>query len=109
MMNKETYEAIAAKTGMRCAICGCELTMPYVVRYATVEDRALWNYFAVCEYHRKKMKTMTIEQYRKHVVDFVYRIKTGQHGPLYKQAIEYGLLKETNEKVIFYFEKGLNK
>lgn len=101
---KEVYE----KTGGYCAYCGCVLEINKMqvdhvrpLRKGGTND--IENLLPACRSCNHYKATFTVEQFRENLQQIpkvLYRDNTS-----YRNAIRYGIIKESKEPVIFYFEK----
>ena len=118
MTKKEQRKAVFNKYGGRCAYCGCEITENNFVEdhikplYRNSKpheylnrkgDDCLENRNPSCRSCNTRKNVLTIEKFRAEISKQVERLKRDSNQ--FNLALRYGLIKETNEPVIFYFEK----
>lgn len=124
-INKAFREIILNKYGGRCAYCGIELKKgwhidhlePIVRNFAYDSNKGkfqstgtcrnpqndnLENYNPSCASCNIQKNSFTLEEFRKNIKQFVSSLNS--YSTQYKFAKRYGLIKETNSDVIFYFE-----
>lgn len=115
-MTKKEREFLYGKYGGKCAYCGCDLpkrwhadhiepirrnvdgTMEHPERHGVMD-----NYNPSCPSCNIIKKQHTLEQFRDLISGFIKSLNN--YSVQYKFAKKYGLIKETEEKVVFYFEK----
>ena len=118
-MKKEKREIIHKKYNGHCAYCGKKITYKQM-QVDHIRAKSIFNYgikneipnYDVddirnlnpscrrCNYHKHKL---TIEEFRKIIA---YKIKICNDHYFYKIARDYKLIKETNNTVLFHFEKN---
>ena len=114
-MNKKTRDLVKSKYNNKCAYCGCELKKGWHVdhlepivrnwRNGTCEkpeNENLENYNPSCASCNIQKNSYTLEQFRNNIKQFVSSLN--QYSIQYKFAKKYGLVKETEIEVKFYFE-----
>lgn len=110
---KEVYE----KYNGHCAYCGCELEykdmqIDHIIpkhledKYEDINIDDVNNYMPSCRQCNFYKSTFTIETFRERIQTINDRLKSIF---IYKLALKYGLIKEINKSVIFYFEKYNDK
>jgi len=122
-MNKKTRDLIKSKYNNKCAYCGCELQKGWHVDHIepafhnwSDEDVKLYskrdrgknemeNYNPSCPRCNRWKSTFSTEYFRIEISKQIERLK--RDSPQFRMALDYGLIKETNIKVEFYFEKYL--
>lgn len=125
MTKKEERELIFNKYGGRCSYCGCKLEKGWHIDHLIpVQREYKWNlkkgsFVFNGNYHNQganvienKMPScpscninkhsMSLEDFRKFISHFI--ISLNRDSTIYKIAKRYGLVKETNMIIVFYFE-----
>ena len=125
-MKKQERQIIFDKFGGRCAYCGCELSKGWhadhiepIVRDSKwnrdkgrfeqtgtcrkPENETLENYNPACASCNIQKNSYTIEQFRHNIKRYV--ISLNAYSTQYKFAKRYNLVTETENEVVFYFEK----
>lgn len=113
------------KYGGKCAYCGCELIQGWhidhinpirrnesdenIERYNQLRkipikrgENNLLNYNPACRQCNIWKSTYSIEQFRKEVSEQISRLN--QYSANYRNAKRFGLVVETEKKIVFYFE-----
>lgn len=126
MANKKIRENVFNKYGGRCAYCGTELQKGWHIdhiqairrndsdenierinKYLTTPlvrgENSIENYNPACRPCNIWKSTYNIEQFRKEIAEQIKRLN--EYNPNYRNAKRYGLIKETNIEVKFYFEQ----
>ena len=131
-MKKQDRQKIFDKYGGRCAYCGCELTKGWHVdhiqpivrdfkynsdkgRFQSTgtcrkpENDTIENNNPSCGSCNRQKHSQSLEGFRQSIAQFVNSLNLYHNQ--YKFAKRYGLIKETNIQVKFYFEtfNPLNK
>ena len=112
-MNKTERELVFNKYEGKCAYCGCELSKGWHVDHIKPivrnfigcekpENHNLENMNPSCPSCNIQKNSYTLEQFRTNIQYFVDSLN--KNITQYKFAKRYGLVKETNSKVKFYFE-----
>lgn len=118
-MNKKTRDLIKSKYNNKCAYCGCELQKGWHIDhiepiYRNWEDKhfeksklkrgqdSIENYNPACPRCNRWKGTWSIEQFRHEISMQTERLK--RDSPQFRMAFDYGIIKETGVKVVFYFE-----
>lgn len=115
-MNKKR-KLIYDKYKGKCAYCGCELPKlwhidhiePVVRDWINKECKNphlkdnIENQNPSCAPCNIQKNSYSLEQFRENIKKFVNSLN--QYSTQYKFAKKYGLLKETDIEVVFYFEK----
>jgi hypothetical protein len=124
-MNNKLREQIFNKFGGRCAYCGEELRKGWHVDHiAAIKRDSKWNmdkkrfeqtgtcrkpehenienYNPSCASCNIQKNSYSVEQFRINIQQFVNSLNT--NSTQYKFTKRYGLVKEINKEVIFYFE-----
>lgn len=124
-MTKKERQKLFDKYGGRCAYCGELLQKGWhkdhiepIVRdfewnkskgrfeqtgtCRKPENETLENYNPACASCNIQKNSFTIEQFRNNIKQFVNSLN--QYSTQYKFAKRYGLVKETEIEVVFYFE-----
>ncbi len=126
-MKKTDRNLIFEKYGGKCAYCGCELEKGWHIdEIEPVRRNHKWNsekrLYEINKdnpiMHPERMRidnqnpscascniqknSFTIEQFRSNIKQFVNSLN--QYNTQYKFAKRYGLIKETEKEVVFYFE-----
>lgn len=126
-MSKESRQKIFDKYGGRCAYCGCELVKGWHVdeiepirrNWEYVENETgiskrytdcmhperlnINNQNPACPSCNINKHSESLEDFRKSIKKYVESLNL--YSTQYKIARRYGLIKETNNDVVFYFEK----
>lgn len=134
-MKKADRQKVFDKFNGRCAYCGCELQKGWHVDHVEacrritarewvpqrdgVSEMGRWitktvgfsnpdanhidNYFPACPSCNINKHGDTIEQFRKNIEGYVRSLNLRMVQ--YKMAKKFSLVKETNEPVVFFFEK----
>lgn len=110
-----TRDQLAAKTNNRCGYCGEVLKKGWhqdhvepVERYPGTKimkypERDIdENKIAACPPCNINKHNMTVDQFRNAIKQYV--ISLNKRMVQYQMAKKYGLIKETNIEVVFYFE-----
>lgn len=113
---KKYREIVFNKYKGRCAYCGCELSKGWHVDHIQPivrnwidggcekpENNNLENMNPSCASCNIQKNSYTLEQFRFNIQYFVASLN--KNNTQYKFAKRYGLVKETDSKVQFYFEK----
>jgi len=113
------------KYGGRCAYCGCELSRDLfhidhidakfrgssdreIERYGRIRGKdVIMNFNPSCISCNSSKSTLTIEKWRAEIALKIKRINRDVSG--YRLLRRFNLIKETNNPVIFYFEKYHNE
>lgn len=114
-MNKKDRELIFNKYGEKCDYCGCNLQKGWHIDHLEPivrnwkngtcekpENEKLENYNPSCPSCNIQKNSYTLEQFRENIKQFVNSLN--QYSTQYKFAKKYGLVKETEIEVKFYFE-----
>ncbi len=116
MKAKKQREFVKQKYNGRCAYCGCELPKRWHIDHLKPIVRDLEDN-SKCEYPENEnfdnlmpscpscniMKnSFSLEQFRLNIKRFINSLN--QYSTQYKFAKKYGLIKETEKEVKFYFE-----
>lgn len=124
-MSKIDRKAVLAKTGGRCAYCGCELIkfqVDHVIPQANFQWHILNNFripdflkhlrledvnhpdnlFAACPSCNNYKRTLNLESFRKEVEAQPNRIK--ENNCMVRLAERFGLVELKQKPVVFYFE-----
>jgi len=115
-MNKKDRQATFEKYNGKCAYCGCELLKGWHVDHIEPIVRNwingkcekphlknnIENYNPSCSSCNIQKNSYSLEQFRSNIKQFVSSLN--QYSTQYKFAKKYGLLKETDIEVKFYFE-----
>ena len=120
-MNRKRFspaerEAVFAKTGERCAYCGCELTLRtmqidhvvplefYDAYKSMGQDlNAMDNLLPACRSCNNYKHTLTLDKFRaaiERMPDVLAR-----DSVTYRNAVRFGLVTPTPGPVVFYFER----
>lgn len=105
---KATRLKVYKKYSGHCAYCGCELN--YKDMQVDHIESVYWhngadeiqNYNPACRMCNFYKSTMDIEGFRKQLGKLLQRLKKVF---IFRLAIKYGLVKEVEKPIIFYFEK----
>jgi len=126
-MKKEDRQKVFDKFGGKCAYCGCELTKSFHCDHVEPIQRNkefdrekrvfkqlpnsqsmfpqrdnLDNIYPACASCNIQKHSYTLEEFRKNIQGFIEQLNLRFNQ--YKFAKKYGLVKETGNKVVFYFE-----
>ena len=114
-MNKKTRDLVKSKYNNKCAYCGCNLQKGWHIDHLepivrnwkngsceNPENEKLENYNPSCPSCNIQKNSYTLEQFRENIKQFVNSLN--QYSTQYKFAKKYGLVKETEIEVKFYFE-----
>jgi 5-methylcytosine-specific restriction endonuclease McrA len=114
-------ELVWLKCNKRCGYCGNEITLKQmqidhiVPVFRGWKDEELDRYnltrgtddfdnlLPTCARCNKWKSTHKLEQFRKEIELQLERLR--RDSPGYRLALDYGLIKENEKKVVFYFEK----
>lgn len=126
-MKQSDRNIIFNKYNGKCAYCGYELVKGWHVDHVEPivrdsqwnkekgrheqtgscrkpENENLDNYNPACASCNIQKNSYSVEQFRYNIKQFV--ISLNQYSTQYKFAKRYGLVSETNNEVIFHFEKA---
>lgn len=118
MTQKEKRKLIFNKYNKKCAYCGCELKKGWHIDHLEPVLREWWkkgspmflsendnfdNLFPSCPSCNINKHSLKLEDFRFFIQNFVTSLN--KNSTQYKMAKKYDLVKETNIKVVFYFEK----
>lgn len=107
-------EKVYSKFDGKCAYCGCELNGKFHIDHIepirrnsngsclNPKNESLENMNPSCPSCNIMKHSMTLEQYRKSIKNFVTNLN--KYNNQYKFAKKYGLVTENNIEVKFYFE-----
>lgn len=114
-LSKDEREVLKNKYGGKCAYCGDPLVRGWhadhiepIVRNWTngtcekPENENKENYNPACASCNIQKSSLTLEQFREKIQQFVQSLNL--YSNQYKIAKKYGLIKEEDVKVRFYFE-----
>lgn len=115
--NKNIRRLIYNKFNGHCAYCGCELNSSFTIDHIQPKRRGYYrtqhniikgedkidNYNPSCYSCNSSKNELTIEKWRKELELKVYRLN--RDSSQYRIAKRFGLIIETENTVIFYFEK----
>lgn len=113
-MNAKDRETIRLKYGGKCAYCGCELVKGWHVDHIEPirrNDKAppchperenFDNYNPACASCNINKHSLSLEEFRRMIYGFITHLNTV--NTQYKIAKRYGLVRETESPVVFYFE-----
>jgi 5-methylcytosine-specific restriction endonuclease McrA len=106
-IKKETRIKVWNKYGQRCAYCGCELDykkmqVDHIHPFFLGGKDNYSNYNPSCARCNRRKDTLKKEQFRKEIALSIDRLNRDVSG--YRMAKDFGLIKETQRKVVFYFE-----
>lgn len=120
-IKKEIREKVWLKYDKHCAYCGKEIEYKQMQvdhiepRWHTVneEDSKKYgitkgsdefeNFNPACVRCNKWKATFSVEGFRKEIEEQLNRLKRDSSN--YRLALDYGMIKENNEPIVFYFEK----
>ena len=120
MNKRQIRQEVFKKYNGKCAYCGCELQKGWHVDHIKPawhnwdgEDIKLRlkiekgkdeldNYNPSCPRCNKWKSTFSIDQFRDEISMQIERLKRDSSS--FRMALDYGLIKETETKVKFYFE-----
>ena len=93
----------------RCAYCGCKLKSRFCVDHIHPKHKAginkIENYNPSCFSCNSSKSTLSIEKWREQLVHKV--IQLNRDSSTYRAVKRFGLIKETNKDVMFYFERNV--
>ena len=115
-MKKEHRDFVFNKYSGRCSYCGVELAKGWHVDHIEPivrdfkskgtckkpENENLQNYNPSCASCNIQKNSFTLEEFRRNIKHFVYSLNN--YSTQYKFAKKYGLIKESDIEVKFYFE-----
>ncbi len=114
-MTKKERQIVFDKYNGKCAYCGCELQKGWHVDHIEPivrnwwngtcekpENETLENYNPSCASCNIQKNSHSLEQFRENIKQFVNSLNL--YSTQYKFAKKYGLVKETEIEVKFYFE-----
>jgi len=114
-MKKSERQIVFDKFDGKCAYCGCELQKGWHVDHIEPIVRDWWtntcnkpqneheaNYNPSCASCNIMKGSVSLEEFRRIIGQFINSLN--QYSTQYKFAKRYGLVTETENKVIFYFE-----
>lgn len=94
------------KFGGRCAYCGIVLVRGFHIDHVVPLKKGgscdMDNLYPSCRRCNSWKKTFDLEQFREEIEAQTDRLL--KRSPQYNLAFDYGLIKETQKKVTFYFE-----
>lgn len=115
---KITRTLILNKFNKRCAYCGCSIEYygfhmdhiipklrgrPYKdIPYYEKGSDDIENLFPACSSCNSSKSSMSLEQFRSHILDRLYRLNSSSSH--YQIIKRFGLVEETKKEIIFYFE-----
>ena len=113
-LTKEQRQELRVKFGGYCAYCGCSLGDRFhadhvkaVYRFGDdlqkPKNDAIENLFPSCAPCNNFKATFTIEEFRKEIENQVQRAQ--KYSINYRTAQRFGLVKVTNDPVVFWFER----
>ena len=115
-LTKKQRLELSQKYGGRCAYCGCELPARWhadhfeaVIRLADgaverSENQRLGNYMPSCAPCNLSKGRQTLEGWRDWIAGHVNSLNS--YHPIYRISKAYGLIEETGNPVVFYFERA---
>ena len=120
-LTKAQRAALKEKFGSRCAYCGCELGERWHadhfesvqrnwgewakdVPMLKPENDRLDNLMPSCAPCNLSKHSMKLEQWRSWLAGHVNSLN--QYHPIYRLAKAYGLVVETGQPIVFYFERA---
>jgi hypothetical protein len=105
-ISKKMRQLVKEKCNGNCACCGEALSDRFCVDHIQAFYRggecSLDNYLPACFPCNSYKLTSSIEEFRRHIarqLELAFRNSVN-----YRTAVRFGLTKETNNPVIFYFE-----
>ena len=119
-ISKKIREEIWYKYGKKCAYCGSNLEykkmqvdhIKPLYRNDNVKTLEVWgverggndidNLKPSCARCNRWKSTFSLEQFREEISKQCERLK--RDSSQYRMAIDYGLIKETDNKIVFWFE-----
>lgn len=107
-ISKKTRMEVYAKYDGHCAYCGCELEfknmqVDHVISlYWYGGEESIRNYMPACRACNFYKSTLPLEEFRKHIQTITERL---EKDFIYRLAKKYGIVKEVNEPIKFYFEQ----
>jgi 5-methylcytosine-specific restriction endonuclease McrA len=117
---KKVREAVYNKYGGHCAYCGKSIAykemqvdhlIPYqrerFKKYTEEEIECFENYMPACRRCNHYKRAHSLEVFRKMIEEIPYKLTRDNY--IYKVGLDYGLIKEHEHKIKFYFEKETNQ
>lgn len=114
-MKKSERKTLFYKYNGKCAYCGCDLQKGWHADHIEPIRRNWWNgtvlnphnevltnYNPSCASCNINKHSDSLEVFRERIGNFVNSLNS--YSVQYKIAKRYGLVEETNKKVVFYFE-----
>lgn len=100
-------EVVFKKHGGYCAYCGCKLKPRFCIDHIHSKHNGgsnkIENYNPSCFSCNSSKGTLSIEKWRKQLVHKI--IQLNRDSSTYRAVKKFGLVKEINKDVIFYFEQ----
>lgn len=118
---KEIRIRVWEKFDKKCAYCGCDLEynkmqvdhVKPLYRNDKVETLEVWgiergkdeesNYFPACARCNRWKSTFSVEMFREQIQKQTFRLF--RDSSQYRMALDYNLIIETNQSVVFWFEQ----
>lgn len=105
---KSQRKAVWDKTGGHCAYCGClielrQMQIDHVTPLRKGGTNDFDNLLPACRSCNHYKDTFTVEQFRANIAE-IPRVLV-RDSASYRTAKRYGIIKESNEGIIFYFER----
>jgi hypothetical protein len=111
-IGKETRKLVFAKYDGHCAYCGCLLTMSsmqidHINAFSFGGSDDIANLNPACRKCNWSKHNQGIEQLREEIGRYLVSLNKYDHD--YQMAKKYGLIKETDQPVRFYYEDHPSK
>ena len=102
-LSKNTREKLRNKFGCSCAFCGSSLSLTGWHAEQIGEEYVYGGLVAICKDCRTTKGNATTEAFRESLQQQVK--KAQRHSVNYRTALRFGLVSETTDPVVFWFEK----
>lgn len=116
-LTKAERKAVYDKYNGHCAYCGCEIAFKgfqvdhmhcmrnyeYLEEFTGIDVHSMENLMPSCGSCNRYKSTFDLELFRKMLSGIPERL--ARDITTYKIALRYGMVKENNEPIKFYFEK----
>lgn len=114
--DKRIRDKVKRKYKGRCAYCGCKLNKSFTIDHIEPKLRNMYysnrepgadvidNYNPCCYPCNSSKGAMSLEKWRQNIKHKI--IQLNRDSSTYRTAKRFGLVKETGNEVVFYFEKN---
>lgn len=107
-LTKAERQKVYEKYDGHCAYCGCkldihEMQVDHIKSVWQDGENTMENYNPSCRMCNFYKSTNSLEWFRRDIGEITARLKKRQF--IYRMALQYGLVQETNYPVKFYFER----